>query len=87
MVGSAIQVSLLAMGIIFLVLGVLIGLIQILVKLLPYKAPPPAPVQVRPQASTGSEETGEVVAVIHAALARHRGQTPDAIQITHIQPR
>lgn len=86
MVGSAIQVSFLAMGIIFLVLGVLIGLIQILVKLLPYKEPPPAPEKPRASAASGPDE-GETIAAIHAAVARYRGQSPEAIQITSIQPR
>lgn len=85
MVGSAIQVSLIAMGVIFLVLGVLIGLIQILVKLIPYEAPPAPP--AKPQAAAAGPDEGETVAAIHAAVARHRGQTPESIQITHIQPR
>ncbi|MCA9482565.1 MAG: OadG family protein [Nitrospina sp.] len=84
MVGSAIKVSFIAMGVIFLVLTILIGLIQILVKLIPYEAPPAPP--AKPQAAAGPDE-GETVAAIHAAVARHRGQTPESIQITHIQPR
>ena len=84
MVGSAIKVSFIAMGVIFLVLTILIGLIQILVKLIPYEAPPAPP--AKPHAASGPDE-GETVAAIHAAVARHRGQTPESIQITHIQPR
>ena len=40
---SAVNVSILAMAVIFIVLTILIFTIKVLVKLLPYEAPPPAP--------------------------------------------
>ena len=78
------QISLLALGVIFLVLSILIGLIKILVYLLPYVEPPAPPAKPRPSADSGQED--ETVAAIHAAMAHHLGQPPHQIHITRIQP-
>ena len=86
MVGQAIQVSILAMGVIFLVLSILIGLIQVMVKLIPYEEPPTPPAKPRPKQTAGSEEEAETLAAIHVAVAYHRGQSPESIQITNVQP-
>lgn len=86
MVLAAVKVSILAMGVIFLVLTVLIGVIQLLVKFIPYKAPPAPPARnMAPTAGSGTEEEAETLAAIHVAVAHHRGETPQAIQITNIQ--
>jgi sodium pump decarboxylase gamma subunit len=77
---QSIQVSILAMGVIFLVLGVLIWVIRILVHFLPYAAPS-APA---PKASTQDEDH---LAAIHAALAHHLGKSPQDIQIVNITSR
>ena len=44
---SAVNVSILAMGVIFIVLTILIFTIKVLVKLLPYEAPPPSPERIK----------------------------------------
>lgn len=81
-----IQVSILAMGVIFLVLGVLIGVIKVLVHFLPYSAePPPAPRASAPVATSGSFQDEDHIAAIHAALAHHLGKPPQEIQIINIQ--
>lgn len=88
MVAQAIQVSILAMGVIFLVLTLLIGVIQVLVKLIPYQEPPAKPTRTvsrAPAGGAGSEEESEVLAAIHVAVAHHRGQSPEAIQVTNVQ--
>ncbi len=73
------QISLLAMAVIFLVLSILIGVIKGMVFLMPYVAPPPA----KPKPAGGQDE--ETVAAIHAAMAHHLGQAPHQIHITRIQ--
>jgi sodium pump decarboxylase gamma subunit len=81
-----IQVSILAMVVIFLVLGVLIGVIKVLVHFLPYKAPTtPQPRAQAPTAASGSFQDEDHIAAIHAALAHHLGKTPQEIQIINIQ--
>ncbi len=80
-----IQVSILAMTVIFLVLGILIGVIQILVHFLPYTAkPPPTPRAQAPAATSGSSQDEDHIAAIHAALAHHLGRAPQDIQIVNI---
>ena len=86
MIAAAVKVSILAMGVIFTVLTVLIGVIQLLVKCLPYVEPPAPPARtMAPTAASGTNEEAENLAAIHAAVAYHRGETPQAIQITNIQ--
>ena len=83
---ESIQVSILAMGVIFLVLGILIVVIQVLVNLLPYSAPPAAaPAKARaPVAASGSSQDEDHIAAIHAALAHHLGKSPQDIHIANI---
>ncbi len=81
-----IQVSILAMTVIFLVLGILIGVIKVLVHFLPYTAPPPPPPRAQaPAAASGFSQNEDHIAAIHAALAHHLGKSPHEIQITNIQ--
>ena len=81
-----IQVSILAMVVIFLVLGVLIGVIKVLVHFLPYTAPTaPQPRAQAPAAASGSFQDEDHIAAIHAALAHHLGKTPQEIRIINIQ--
>lgn len=83
---ESIQVSILAMGVIFLVLGVLVGVIKVLVHFLPYTAPPaPAPRAQAPAAVSGSSQDEDHIAAIHAALAQHLGKGPHETHITNIQ--
>ena len=85
---QSIQVSILAMGVIFLVLGILIGVIRVLVHFLPYAAPPaPAPKASTSSAASGSSQDEDHLAAIHAALAHHLGKAPQDIQIVNITSR
>ncbi len=79
---APLQISLLAMGVIFVVLSILIGIIKGMVFLVPYVEPPAPP--AKPQPAGGQED--ETVAAIHAAMAHHLGKAPHQIQITRIQP-
>jgi sodium pump decarboxylase gamma subunit len=81
-----IQVSFLAMTVIFLVLGILIGVIKALVHFLPYTAPPPPPARASaPAAASGpSSQDEDHIAAIHAALAHHLGKVPQDIHIANI---
>lgn len=83
---QSIQVSMLSMAVIFLVLGVLIGVIKTLVHFLPYTAPPPPPPRAQaPVAASSSSQDEDHIAAIHAALAHHLGKAPHEIQISNIQ--
>ncbi len=75
---AAIQVSVLAMGVIFLVLGILIGVIRVLVHYLPYTAQPAPPSRAQ------APEDEDHIAAIHAALAHHLGKAPQDIHIVRI---
>ena len=79
---APLQISLLAMGVIFVVLSILMAVIKALDFLLPYVEPPAPPAKPQP---AGRQED-ETVAAIHAAMAQHLGQAPHQIQITRIQP-
>ncbi len=79
---APLQISLLAMGVIFVVLSILMAVIKALDFLLPYVEPPVPP--AKPQPAGGQDE--ETVAAIHAAMAHHLGQAPHQIHITRIQP-
>ena len=84
---QSIQVSILAMSVIFVVLGVLIVVIEVMVHYLPYTAPPPPPPRAQAPAATasGSSQDDDHIAAIHAALAHHLGKAPHEIQISNIQ--
>ena len=79
---AAVNVSALAMGVIFVVLTLLIFTIQALVKFIPYEEP--APSQKVPV--SGSSEHDDHVAAITAILAAHMGKRPDEFRILNIQP-
>ncbi len=80
---AAANVSILAITVIFTVLVILIFTIQVLVKLIPYKAPPAA--TARPQtASSASGDQDDHVAAITATLAMHMGKSPNEFRIVKI---
>jgi sodium pump decarboxylase gamma subunit len=82
---QSIQVSILSMAVIFLVLGVLVGVIKVLVHFLPYSVPPaPAPRAQAPAAASGSSQDEDHIAAIHAALAHHLGKAPQDIHIANV---
>ena len=80
---AAANVSVLAMGVIFTVLTILIFTIKALVKIIPYEAPPPAPAGRR-TASAAAGGDDDHVAVITATLAMHLGKSPDEFRIVNI---
>lgn len=79
---AALNVSVLAMVVIFMVLIILIFTIQTLVKLMPYKAPAPPAKSV---SAAGSSD--DQVAAITATLASHMEKRPDEFRIINIQSR
>ena len=81
---SAVSVSILAMSVIFIVLTILILTIQLLVKLIPYEAPPPA---LQRQKTVASGDQDDHVAAITATLAMHMGKSPNDFRITNISQR
>ena len=82
---QSVYVSILAMGVIFLVLGLLIGVIEVLVRFIPYTAPPAPPARARaPVAAPASSQDEDHIAAIHAALAHHLGKAPNDIHIINI---
>ena len=83
-VPAAVNVSLLAMSVIFTVLIILIFTIKILVKLIPYEAPTAPPAKA---VSVGNSTTDEddQFAAITATLAAHIGKRPDEFRIVNIQ--
>ena len=83
-ISAAVNVSILAVSVIFTVLVILIFTIQALVKLMPYKAPPPAPPRHK---NAGSGDQDDHVAAITATLAMHMGKSPNDFRITNISQR
>ena len=82
-VSSAVNVSILAMSVIFTVLVILIFTIKTLVKLVPYQASPAAPPRKIVVSSTPGQD--DQVAAITATLAAHMGKSPDEFRIVNIQ--
>ena len=82
-VSAAVNVSILAMSVIFTVLVILIFTIKALVKLIPYEAPPPA----RKFSSSSPPGQDDQVAAITATLAAHMGKRPGEFRIINIQSR
>ena len=82
-VSAAVNVSILAMSVIFTVLIVLIFTIQALVKLMPYQAPIVAP--VRKTVGSPAAEEDDQVAAITATLAAHMGKRPEEFRVVNIQ--
>ena len=85
-VSAAVNVSILAMSVIFTVLVILIFTIKALVKLIPYEAPPTPPAR-KVSASSPPPGQDDQVAAITASLAAHMGKRPDEFRIINIQPR
>jgi sodium pump decarboxylase gamma subunit len=83
---AAVNVSILAMAVIFTVLVILIFTIQVLVKLIPYEAPPPAPPRNQ-TAAPASGDHDDHVAAITATLAMHMGKSPNEFRIVNISQR
>lgn len=84
---SAVNVSILAMGVIFTVLTILIFTIQVLVKLIPYEAPPPSPQRKKAVSAAIGGDHDEHVAAITATLAMHLGKSPNEFRIVNISQR
>ena len=82
-VSAAVNVSILALSVIFTVLIVLIFTIKILVKLVPYKAPTVPPARAVSVGNSAGE--ADQVAAITATLAAHIGKRPDEFRIINIQ--
>ncbi len=82
---ESIQISFLAMTVIFLVVGILIGVIRLLVHFLPYVEEPAPPARRQsPAVDTGTGQEEDHIAAIYAALAHHLGKAPQDIHIQHI---
>ena len=82
---AAVNVSALAMGVIFVVLTLLIFTIQALVKLMPYEETPASPARKRASRPAAPGQDDEVAAIT-ATLAAHTGKRPDEFRILNIQP-
>jgi len=83
---ASIYVSISALGVIFVVLGILILTINILVRLIPYQAPPTPPARKQAVVKENVEvEMEEHVAAITAGLAATLGKSPSEFQIVNIQ--
>tara|TARA_Y100000758_G_scaffold61472_1_gene39417 strand:+ start:357 stop:620 length:264 start_codon:yes stop_codon:yes gene_type:complete len=81
-VPAAVNVSILAISVIFTVLIILIFTIKILVKIMPYQALPAAPAR---KIVLSAPEQDDQVAAITASLAAHMGKRPDEFRIINIQ--
>jgi sodium pump decarboxylase gamma subunit len=82
---AAVNVSILSMAVIFTVLSILIFTIKLMVKLVPYQAPP-AKAPRRQPASSANGEQDDHVAAITATLAMHMKKSPDEFRIVNISP-
>ena len=80
---AAVNVSILAMAVIFTVLTILIFTIQTLVKLIPYEAPTSLPSKQKTTSSVSSEQDDHVAAIT-ATLAMHMGKSPKEFKIVSI---
>ena len=87
-VHAAVNVSILAMAVIFTVLTILIFTIQALVKMMPYEAPPPSPSRRKASKSAvaGGHEDDHIAAIT-ASLAMHMGKSPNDFRIVNISKR
>ena len=85
-VSAALSVSALAMAVIFTVLTILIFTIKVLVKLIPYKAPPAPPAR-KVASSAAPLEQDDQIAAITCSLAAHMGKRSDEFRIVNIQSR
>ena len=80
---ASLSVSAIALTVIFLVLTILICVIKILDRLLPYQEPPAPPPKAAPMPPAG--EMDEHIAAITAALSTHLGAAPDSFRIESIK--
>ena len=81
-VSAAVNVSILAISVIFTVLIILIFTIKILVKLMPYQTPPATAPRKTAGITSGQDDQ---VAAITATLAAHMGKRPDEFRIVNIK--
>ena len=82
---AAVNVSILALTVIFTVLIILIFTIKVLVKLIPYEAPPPeAPHRQPASTPSASGDHDDHVAAITATLTMHLGKSPGEFRIVNI---
>ncbi len=77
---AAITVTVIGMGIIFLVLILLMGAIMVLNRVFPYVAP----TEKATPATAGSDD-GEIVAVIQAGIAAYLKRKPEDVSIKSIK--
>lgn len=77
---ASLYVSVIAMGVIFLVLILLIYTVKILVHFLPYQEPPSS--ASAPGAPAQDEEH---IAVITSAVAAYLGKSPEQLRIVNIK--
>jgi sodium pump decarboxylase gamma subunit len=82
---TSLSVSAIAMTTIFIVLAILIALIKVLDRLIPYVEPPAPPAKKVSASAPPASETDEHIAAISAALSAYLGKSPDSFQITQIR--
>jgi len=84
---TSLRVSLIAILVIFTVLVVLIYTIKLLVRLIPYEAPP-AVARAKPKNSANAVAvTPDIISAITAAMATHLRKSPKEFYITQIHPK
>ena len=81
---GAAKVSLLSITVIFTVLIILIFTIKLLVKMIPYVAPPAKAPRQQSTAQPASGDQDEHIAAISATLVMHLGKSPDEFRIVNI---
>ena len=81
-IGTPITVSFLALGVIFLTLSILIGIIKVLVAWMPYTEPLLQETRSMP---AGDAEIGEHIAIIHTIIPHYLGKHPEEIHISNIK--
>ena len=84
---TSLTVSLIAILVIFTVLVVLIYTIKLLVRLIPYEAPP---ITARAKPKTSADlvsVTPDIISAITAAMATHLRKSPKEFYITQIHPK
>ena len=82
---TSLTVSLIAIMVIFTVLVVLIYTIKLLVRLIPYEAPP-ITARAKPKTSKNIV-TPDIISAITAAMATHLRKPPQEFYITQIHPK
>ena len=82
---TSLTVSLIAILVIFTVLVVLIYTIKLLVRLIPYEAPPEV-ARANPKTSA-NVVTPDIISAITAAMATHLRKSPQEFYVTQIHPK